>query len=84
MAAISNALVRLHKQQFGRGPTRVRSHFINGDTLLCVLFDALLPAEKKLIELQESTRVRETRVAFAVATEAEFIATVEQIVQRKV
>ena len=27
LAAVSNALVALHKEQFGRGPTTARSHF---------------------------------------------------------
>ena len=51
--AMSNAMVRLHKEQFGRGPTLVRSHFAGPDALLCVLEEVLLPAELKLIELGE-------------------------------
>jgi hypothetical protein len=35
------------KEQFGRGPTRVRSHFAGPDALLCVMDDALLPAEAR-------------------------------------
>jgi uncharacterized protein YbcI len=27
MARLSDEMVRLYKEQFGRGPTRVRSHF---------------------------------------------------------
>jgi uncharacterized protein YbcI len=84
MAAVSRAMVSLHKQQFGRGPTRARSQFIGRDALLCVLENALLPAEQRMVELGEAQRVRESRIAFQVATADEFIAAVEQIVYRKV
>ncbi|MCW3031971.1 MAG: hypothetical protein JWM60_316 [Solirubrobacterales bacterium] len=84
MAAVSRAMVSLHKEQFGRGPTRARSHFSGRDALLCVLENALLPAEQKMVKLGEAQRVRESRIAFQVATADEFIAVVEQILYRKV
>ncbi len=84
MAAVSRAMVALHKQQFGRGPTRARSHFCGRDALLCVLEEVLLPAERKMVELGEAARVRDARVEFQVATKDEFIAAVEQILYRKV
>jgi uncharacterized protein YbcI len=84
MAAVSRAMVSLHKEQFGRGPTRARSHFSGRDALLCVLENALLPAEQKMVKLGEAQRVRESRIAFQVATADEFIAAVEQILYRKV
>jgi uncharacterized protein YbcI len=84
LAAVSNAMVALHKEQFGRGPTGARSHFAGPDTLVCVLDDALLPAERKLVAMGEEQRVRESRLAFQVATAADFIGAVEAIVHRKV
>jgi uncharacterized protein YbcI len=82
--AVSNAMVTLHKTQFGRGPTEVRSGFAGPDTLVCVLRDVLLPAELKMVELGDQNRVRDSRVAFQAATHSEFVAAVEQIVMRKV
>src|SRR5215210_991481 len=84
LQAISNAMVKLHKEQFGRGPTSAQSNFAGPDTLVCVLQDALLPAEQKLVELGDESRVRETRIAFQAATQTEFIEAVEEIVHRKV
>jgi uncharacterized protein YbcI len=84
LIAVSNAMVRLHKEQFGRGPTAARSSFIGPDTLICVLEQALLPAERKLVSMGEHQRVREGRVAFQAATETEFVDAVEQIMGRKV
>jgi uncharacterized protein YbcI len=84
LAAVSKAMVALHKEQFGRGPTNARSHFAGPDALVCVLEDALLPAERKMVERGEEQRVRESRIAFQVATTDEFVSVVEQILQRKV
>jgi uncharacterized protein YbcI len=84
MAAVSNALVKLHKEQFGRGPTQARAHYAGPNALVCVLEDVLLPAERKLVELGDLGRVRESRTSFQVATETEFIEAVERIVSRKV
>jgi uncharacterized protein YbcI len=77
-------MVRLHKEQFGRGPTIARSQFAGPDMLLCVLEDALLPAELKMAAMGEQQRVRESRVAFQAATYDEFVEAVERILDRKV
>jgi uncharacterized protein YbcI len=84
LLALSNAMVKLHKEQFGRGPTKARSHFAGPDTLVCVLSDLLLPAERKLVEMGNQERVIDSRTSFQYATRPEFIAAAEQIVQRKV
>jgi len=84
LQAVSNAMVRLHKDQFGRGPTHSRAYFAGPDALMCVLEDALLPAERKLIELGDPGRVRDSRVAFQAATQEDFISAVEEITGRKV
>jgi len=84
LQAVSSVMVRLHKEQFGRGPTSARADFAGPDALVCVLRDVLLPAELKMVEMGSQERVRESRVAFQAATQAEFVAAVEQIVYRKV
>jgi|SRR3954447_5501426 uncharacterized protein YbcI len=82
--AVATSMVQLHKDQFGRGPTGARAGFSGPDTLVCVLEDALLPAEHKMVMLGDRQRVRESRQAFQAATADEFVATVERICQRKV
>jgi uncharacterized protein YbcI len=84
MTAISNAMVALHKEQFGRGPTRARSNFAGPDTLVCVLRDVLLPAERKMVEMGDQNRVRDARISFQAATANDFVKAVEEIVHRKV
>jgi uncharacterized protein YbcI len=84
LTAISNAMVRLHKEQFGRGPSNARAHFAGRDMVVCVLEDVLLPAERKLVELGDQQRVRESRLAFQVATADMFVSAVEAIMNRRV
>jgi uncharacterized protein YbcI len=84
LMAVSTAVVKLHKEHFGRGPTRARSNFAGPDTLVSVLHDALLPAERKMVAMGDQNRVRESRVSFQAATADEFVGAVEQIVHRKV
>jgi uncharacterized protein YbcI len=81
---LSNAMVALHKEQFGRGPTGVRTHFAGPDMFVSVLEDALLPAERALVEMGEHQRVRETRLFMQVATSDRFIEVIERISGRKV
>jgi uncharacterized protein YbcI len=81
---VSNAMVALHKEQFGRGPTRVQSYFAGTDALLCVMDDALLPAERTMVAMGEQQRVRESRMFLQVATATQFIETVETITGRTV
>jgi uncharacterized protein YbcI len=84
LIAVSNALVKLHKEQFGRGPTNARSYFAGPDALLCVLEEVLLPAERKLVQMGHQDQVRDSRTSFQAATSDEFIAAIEEIVHRKV
>jgi uncharacterized protein YbcI len=84
LAAVSNALVALHKEQFGRGPTRARTDWAGPDVLICIMEDALLPAERSMVEMGEAHRVQESRLFFQSATADQFISAVENIVNRQV
>ena len=81
---ISNAMVRLYKEQFGRGPTRVRTHWAGKDALVVILEDTLTPAERNLAKMGEHQRLRDTRMFFQYATVREFCQPVERITGRKV
>jgi uncharacterized protein YbcI len=84
LAAVSNAMVKLHKEQFGRGPTSARTEFAGADAVVCTLEDALLPAERAMVDMGEQQRVRETRMFLQVATSAKFVRALEEILYRKV
>jgi uncharacterized protein YbcI len=81
---VSNAMVRLYKQRFGRGPTSARTYWCGRDILTCVLEDTLTPAERTLIEMGEHQRLRDTRMFFQYASVREFCRPVEEITGRTV
>jgi uncharacterized protein YbcI len=81
---VTNGMVRLYKELFGRGPTKARTHYAGPDTLICTIQNSLTPAEVNLIELGEHQRVREIRMFFQHASDDEFRSTVEEITGRKV
>jgi uncharacterized protein YbcI len=81
---VSNAMVRLYKEQFGRGPTKARTHFAGPDTIITTLEESLTPAERNLAKMGEHQRLRDTRMFFQHATERDFRNSVETITGRKV
>jgi uncharacterized protein YbcI len=81
---VSNTMVRLYKDQFGRGPTKARTHWTGPDALTCFLEDTFVPAERNLLKLGEHHRLRDTRMFFQYATVREFCDPVERITGRKV
>jgi uncharacterized protein YbcI len=81
---VSNAMVRLYKSQFGRGPTSVRTCWAGPDAVACFLEDTLTPVERNLVKMGEHQRLRDLRTCFQYASVREFCDPVEQITGRKV
>jgi uncharacterized protein YbcI len=81
---ISNAMVRLYKELFGRGPTKVRTNYAGPDTIVTTLEDSLTSPERSMVRLNEHTRVRDMRTFFQYAAERDFVGSVEEITGRKV
>jgi uncharacterized protein YbcI len=84
LAGISREMVRLYKEQFGRGPTKARTDWAGPDTLIARLENTLTPAEQNLVKLGEHERVRDIRMFFQYATVREFCEPVERLTGRKV
>src|SRR4051812_7978705 len=82
--AVSNAMVKLYKEQFGRGPTKAKTHFAGPDVLIATLQNSLTPAERNLVAMGEYQRLRDTRMFFQYATEDAFREAVERLTGRKV
>jgi uncharacterized protein YbcI len=80
---VTNAMVRIYKELFGRGPTKARTSYAGPDTLIATLENSLTAAERNLIALGEHQRVRQTRTLFQHASECNFVETVEQITGRR-
>ena len=84
LAQVSRTMVRLYKEQFGRGPTRARSEWAGRDIMVCLLEDTLTPTEKNLRSLGEDQRLRDIRMLFQYASAQQFIQPVEAITGRRV
>jgi uncharacterized protein YbcI len=80
---VSNAMVKLYKEKFGRGPTRAHTAFAGPDVLITTLQDSMTPAERNLVALGEHQRLRDMRMFFQHASEREFRDIVEGITGRK-
>jgi uncharacterized protein YbcI len=84
LLAISNEMVRLFKEQFGRGPTKARTTWSGADVLTVVLEETLTPAERNLVKMGEHERLREMRMFFQYASVREFCEPIERLTGRKV
>ena len=81
---ISNAVVQLYKEQFGRGPTKARTYWSDPDLITVTLEDTLTRAEKNLVRMGEHQRLRDMRMFFQYATVREFCEIIEATTGRKV
>jgi uncharacterized protein YbcI len=84
VAELSNAMVALYKNLFGRGPTKAHTAYATPDVVVCTLEESLTPAERKLVEMGEHQALRDTRMLFQHASDVEFVRTVEAITGRVV
>jgi uncharacterized protein YbcI len=76
-------MVRLYKQHFGKGPTRVRAYY-QGDLVTCVLRDGFTRADRTLIEAGRADSVLAHRRELQEAVRGEFISAVAAITGREV
>jgi uncharacterized protein YbcI len=81
---ISNEMVRLYKQRFGRGPTKTRTHWAGPDVVVVILEETLTPVERSLVEMGEHQRLRDLRLFFQYATVPQFCEPIERLTGRKV
>ena len=84
LSAISNEMVRIYKNQFGRGPTKTRTQWAGPDILVVTLEQTFTPAERKLCQLGEHARLRELRLLFQYAETSVFCEPVERLTGRTV
>jgi len=81
---VSNTMVRLYKEQFGRGPTKARTYWSGPNILTSVLEDTLTPPERSLAAMHEHSRLRDSRTFFQYATLRQFCEPIEEITGRSV
>jgi uncharacterized protein YbcI len=77
-AAITRAVVRLHREQTGRGPTRAQA-FYRGNIVVVVMYDAMTRAESSLAAAGRPDIVLTVRKAFQDTMRPELTAIVESL-----
>jgi uncharacterized protein YbcI len=84
LQAISNGLVHLMSESYGRGPTKAKTYILDDTYVCCVMHEIFTTAEQTLIEAGEKDLVRRTRIAFQTALADEFKGVVEEALGRRV
>jgi uncharacterized protein YbcI len=80
---ISNGIVQLMANHYGRGPDKAKT-FVMDRYVLVVLEDLLTRAETTMVENGRSSQVRDMRITFQTDMADEFKDVVEQALGRKV
>jgi uncharacterized protein YbcI len=83
LTAISDGLVALLKEYYGRGPTRVKSYF-QDDLVVCVLRGGFSQVEQTLLDGGRGSAVIEQRMAFQELMRQRFEEVVEKATGREV
>jgi uncharacterized protein YbcI len=83
LASISRGLVQLHRQYYGKGPTKAKTYMVD-DTIMCVLRGGFTTVERTLIDDGKPEAVHDIRRIFQETMQGQFTAIVEQATRRKV
>jgi uncharacterized protein YbcI len=82
-AEISNAMVGLKKEFYGKGPTKAKT-YIEDNYVFCVLQGGLTRNEETLLAAGQGPLVREYRLRFQEAVSATITTAIEEVTGRKV
>jgi uncharacterized protein YbcI len=80
---ISNTIVTLFKQRFGRGPTSCRT-YLESDLVVLVMSGGYTPGERTMFEAGRWYEVRRARMAWQDSMEVLFVEAIERLTQRTV
>jgi uncharacterized protein YbcI len=80
---ISNEIVHLHSEYYGRGPSKAKT-YIQDDLVVVVLEETFTPAERTLIDRGEGESIHDIRRRFQRVMGDEFKAIVEAATGRPV
>jgi uncharacterized protein YbcI len=83
LSEISNAIVAILREHYGRGPTKAKT-YLNDNYLLTVTEDLLTTVEQTLVERGDKDLVRTMRLRFQTVVADRFVEAVERATGRKV
>ena len=80
---ISNAIVGLYKEHYGKGPTRCRT-YLQPELVVVVLGGGYTASEQTLFEAGRWYEVRETRQLWQDSMQGRFVETIEKATRHRV
>jgi len=84
LAAVTNGIVRLFSEYYGRGPTKAKSYLLDDRILVCVLEETMTRVERTLVDNGQGHKVRDVRLTFQEAMAPEFKGCVAEAMGREV
>jgi uncharacterized protein YbcI len=84
LAEVTNGIVRLFSDYYGRGPTRAKTFLLDDTYVVTVLRDTMTTVERTLVEGGHGGQVRDVRLTFQEAMADSFKGVVESALGRPV
>lgn len=82
-AEVSNTIVRLYTDFYGRGPIKAKTYLMD-DYVFTILEESMTVAERTLVRAGQEDLVRTFRLAFQTQMYETFVGAVERVVGRRV
>jgi uncharacterized protein YbcI len=76
--AIADAVMHIHRERVGRGPTKAQA-FFRRNVVVVVMEDAFTRGEKSLVSARRGAEAREVRAQFVAMMRAELVEAVERL-----
>ena len=83
LVTLSNRIVAIYKELYGKGPVKVRTWYLD-DIVLCTLRGGLTRSELTLVEMNRGDRVALQRESFHEAAKPFFTQAIEELTGRQV
>jgi uncharacterized protein YbcI len=84
LAEVTNGIVRLFREYYGRGPTRAKSYLLDDRYVVTILADTMTTVERTLADSGRPELVRSVRLTFQEAMADSFKGVVEENLGRRV
>jgi uncharacterized protein YbcI len=84
LAEVTNGIVGLFAEYYGRGPTRAKSYLLDDTYVVTVLRDSMTTVERTLADVGHGDQVRSVRLTFQEAMAGSFKGVVESAFGRRV
>jgi uncharacterized protein YbcI len=84
LAAVTNGIVGLFSEYYGRGPTKAKTYLLDDRIVVCVLENTMTTVERTLAEHGHAGQVREVRLKFQEAMAPQFTGVVAEAMGREV